>query len=93
MAFGAIDGGSNPPGTTPDCHVIPSSDRWLPPSATRWSSKNEGRLVENEDYHTVVTVLELVQKGNLSKRKAARRLDTSRATTSRALNRAELYGI
>jgi len=55
--------------------------------------KNDGLLVEGENYHAVVTALEMIQKDDLSKRKAAQRLDTSRATINRALDRADLYGI
>jgi predicted DNA-binding protein (UPF0251 family) len=41
----------------------------------------------------VVAVLDMVQSGELSKRKAADQLDTSRRTINRALdNRADLYG-
>jgi DNA invertase Pin-like site-specific DNA recombinase len=56
-------------------------------------SKDDGRLVEAEDYHDVVSVLDMVQKDDLSKRKAAKRLDTSRATINRALDRPDLYGL
>ncbi|MCJ0620101.1 recombinase family protein [Haloarcula hispanica] len=55
--------------------------------------KNDGLLVEGENYHEVVGVLDMVQKNELSKRKAAQRLNTSRATVNRALDRASLYGI
>lgn len=56
--------------------------------------KDDGRLVEAEDYHDVVAVLDMVAKDELSKRKAARRLDTSRATIGRAIEeRPELYGL
>ncbi|WP_254839890.1 recombinase family protein [Natronomonas marina] len=55
--------------------------------------KDDGHLIEGDDYHQVVAVLDMVQKGELSKRKAAARLDCGRATVSRALDRAELYGI
>jgi DNA invertase Pin-like site-specific DNA recombinase len=55
--------------------------------------KNDGRLVESEDYHNVVAVLEMVKKEELSKRKAAMRLETSRSTINRALERSSLYGI
>lgn len=55
--------------------------------------KADGRLVEGEQYDQVVSVLELVRKDELSKRKAARELDTSRTTISRALERGELYGV
>lgn len=56
-------------------------------------SKDDGRLVETEDYHDVVAALEMVQRGELSKRKAAERLDCARSTIGRALKRAELYGL
>ncbi|GGL58002.1 recombinase family protein [Halocalculus aciditolerans] len=56
-------------------------------------SKDDGRLVEADDYHDVVAALDMVQKDELSKRKAARRLDTSRATINRALERTDLYGL
>jgi DNA invertase Pin-like site-specific DNA recombinase len=55
--------------------------------------KDDGRLIESEDYHEVVAVLDTVQKDELSKRKAARRLNCSRSTISRALDRADLYGL
>lgn len=55
--------------------------------------KNDGHLVEGENYGQVVGVLELVEKGELSKRKAARELDCSRSTIGRALERSDLYAI
>jgi len=55
--------------------------------------KDNGRLVEAGDYHDVTGVLEMVAKGNLSKRKASKRLNTSRATINRALDRSALYGL
>ncbi|EMA12951.1 resolvase [Haloarcula marismortui ATCC 33800] len=55
--------------------------------------KDDGLLIEGEDYHKVVSVLDLVQKDELSKRKAAKRLGTSRATINRALERDTLYGL
>jgi len=55
--------------------------------------KDDGRLIEAEDYHEVVATLEMVQKGDLSKRKAATRLDCARSTVTRALDRADLYGL
>ena len=55
--------------------------------------KNDGLLVEDENYHAVVSALEMVEKGELSKRKAAQRLDTSRKTIGRALERSDLYGL
>jgi DNA invertase Pin-like site-specific DNA recombinase len=54
--------------------------------------KDDGRLIEADNYHDVVAVLDMVKKGNLSKRKAAERLGTSRPTITRALDREELYG-
>ena len=56
-------------------------------------SKNDGHLIEADGYDRVRTTLELVQEGELSKRKAARELDTSRRTINRALDRAELYNL
>lgn len=56
-------------------------------------NKDDGRLVEADNYHEVVSVLDMVQKGDLSKRKAARRLDCGRRTIGRSLERAELYGL
>jgi hypothetical protein len=55
--------------------------------------KDDGRLVEAENYHDVVAVLDSVVKGDVSKRKAAERLDTSRPTINRAIERDELYGL
>ena len=55
--------------------------------------KDDGRLIEGENYDNVVTVLEMVDKENMSKRKAAGELDTSRSTIRSALERTELYGI
>lgn len=56
-------------------------------------SKEDGHLCEGEDYDRVVTALEMIRKGELSKRQAARELDTSRRTINRALDRAEVYGL
>lgn len=56
-------------------------------------SKNDGHLIEADGYDRVRTTLELVQEGELSKRKAARELDTSRRTINRALDRGELYNL
>lgn len=44
--------------------------------------KDDGRLIEGGNYDQVCAVLNMVQKGELSKRKAARELDISRATIS-----------
>jgi DNA invertase Pin-like site-specific DNA recombinase len=57
-------------------------------------AKDDGRLYEADNHQEVCIVLEMVQNDNLSKRKAASRLDTSRATIRRTLDdRAELYGL
>lgn len=56
--------------------------------------KDDGALVEGDDYHDVCAVLDMVASGDLSKRKAATRLDTTRATIRNALtDRPELYGL
>jgi DNA invertase Pin-like site-specific DNA recombinase len=55
--------------------------------------KDDGHLIEGENYDHVSTTLGMVAKDELSKRKAARELSTSRATINRALDRGELYGI
>lgn len=55
--------------------------------------KDDGHLIEGENYHTVVATLDMVRKDELSKRKAAKQLSTSRPTIDRALDRAELYGL
>jgi DNA invertase Pin-like site-specific DNA recombinase len=57
-------------------------------------AKEDGRLVENEQYQRVVTVLEDVARAEMSKRQAAKELDTSRRTVQRAVEeRADLYGL
>lgn len=55
--------------------------------------KDDGYLIEAGNFDRVRSVLEIVQADELSKRKAARELDTSRRTINRALDRADLYGI
>jgi DNA invertase Pin-like site-specific DNA recombinase len=56
--------------------------------------KDDGRLIETDEYHRVVSVLENVAKGETSKRQAASDLDTSRRTIQRAVEkRADLYGL
>lgn len=56
-------------------------------------NKDDGALIQAENYDQVVSALEMVSNGNLSKRKAARELECARSTIGRALNRAELYGL
>lgn len=56
--------------------------------------KESGRLIEGADYDRVCVVLDRVARGDLSKRKAASELDTSRRTVQRAIEqRADLYGL
>jgi DNA invertase Pin-like site-specific DNA recombinase len=55
--------------------------------------KDDGHLVEAENYHDVCAVLDMVAKDELSKRKAARRLECARSTIGRALDRPGLYGL
>lgn len=55
--------------------------------------KDNGHLIEGERYHDVVAILDMVQKDDLSKRRAAREIGTSRPTIDRALERLELYGL
>lgn len=55
--------------------------------------KNDGRLIESGRFDHVAVTLQEVAEDRLSKRKAAQELDCARATISRALDRAELYGI
>lgn len=55
--------------------------------------KDEDALIEADDYHDVVAILDMVEKRELSKRKAAQRLGCGRSTINRALERAELYGL
>lgn len=57
-------------------------------------NKDDGHLVEAPEYDEVVTVLEDVLADNLSKRKAAEQLDTTRTTIRASINdRPELYGL
>lgn len=55
--------------------------------------KNGGHLIEADGYDRVRSVLEMVVEDELSKRKAAKELDTSRRTINRSLDRKELYGL
>lgn len=56
--------------------------------------KDDGHLVEAAHYDEVVTVLHSVAAGDLSKRKAADRLDTTRTTIRSSINdRPELYDL
>jgi len=55
--------------------------------------KDDGYLIEAENFDRVRGVLESVENDELSKRKAARELDTSRRTINRALDRRQLYSL
>lgn len=56
--------------------------------------KEEGKLIPKPDrYHHVTEVLDQVTKDQMSKRRAAKELDTSRATINRALERGEMYAL
>lgn len=56
--------------------------------------KDEGEIRPGPEYDHVCSVLDQVKKDELSKRKAAKELGTSRKTINRSLNeREELYGI
>lgn len=56
--------------------------------------KKDGELYQEANYDEVCAVLDQVDAGELSKRKAATRLDTSRRSIGRALDeRRELYGL
>jgi len=57
-------------------------------------AKDDGELVEADNYERVVEVLDMVAKGEESQRQAAEELDTSRRTIRRAVEeRPELYGL
>lgn len=55
--------------------------------------KDNGQLIEGPNYDQVVAGLDMIQKDELSKRQAAKELETSRATLNRVLERADLYGL
>lgn len=55
--------------------------------------KNDGQLIEGPNYNQICAVLDMVEKDELSKRKAAGELDTSRTTISRAMKRGSLYSL
>lgn len=70
------------------------SDEYVHGPAPLGFAKDDGRLVEGENYHRVVEVLEQVSRGDMSKRQASKELDTSRRTIQRSVeDRAELYGL
>jgi DNA invertase Pin-like site-specific DNA recombinase len=55
--------------------------------------KSDGHLHQGARYHDVVATLELVDRGEVSKRQAAKELECARPTITRALERRELYGL
>ena len=56
--------------------------------------KDSGRLIEGANYDRVCSVLDRVARDDLSKRQAAKELDTSRRTVQRAVEqRGDLYGL
>ncbi|WP_231184702.1 hypothetical protein [Haladaptatus sp. DYF46] len=56
--------------------------------------KRNGKLVESADYDRVCTVLDMVARDDMSQRKAADELDSSRRTIRRAVEeRGKLYGL
>jgi DNA invertase Pin-like site-specific DNA recombinase len=55
--------------------------------------KADGHLIEAANFDHVRAVLAQVRDDELSKRKAARELDTSRRTINRCLDRSELYSL
>jgi len=70
-----------------------SNDEYHHGPAPLGFEKNDGELTEATNYDEVRTKLDMVAHDELSKRKAARELDTSRRTIGRALERPELYHI
>ena len=51
--------------------------------------KSDGALIQAPEYDRICAVLEMVEEGEFLKRKAAKRLDTSRPTINRSLDRAK----
>jgi len=70
------------------------SDEYRHGPAPLGFEKDDGRLVEAGNYHRVCEVLDVVARGEMSKRQAAKELDTSRKTVRRAVDeRGSLYGL
>ena len=70
------------------------SDEYRHGPAPLGFAKDDGRLVEAENYQRVVEVLEQVARGEMSQRQASKELDTSRRTVKRSIDdRAGLYGL
>lgn len=71
-----------------------SNDEYHHGPAPLGFEKDDGRLLEAANFDHVASVLSMVIHGEVSKRQAARELDTSRRTINRAIDdRAELYGL
>jgi len=70
------------------------SDEYRHGPAPLGFEKNDGALVEGDQYQRVVEILEQVARGEVSKRQASKELDTSRRTVQRSVeDRADLYGL
>lgn len=70
------------------------SDEYRHGPAPLGFEKNDGALVEGDQYQRVVEILEQVARGEVSKRQASKELDTSRRTVQRSVEeRADLYGL
>lgn len=83
-------------------HRIKDSIQTLQENGYKWGraplgfEKKEGELIPTSYFDSVCTVLEMVDEGEMSQRKASQRLDTSRTTIRRAIEddeRRELYGL
>lgn len=70
------------------------SDEYRHGPAPLGFERHDGTLVEGNDYHRVVEILDQVACGEMSKHQAAAEPDSSRRTVRRAVDeRAELYGL
>ncbi len=70
------------------------SDEYRHGPAPLGFAKDDGALVEGENYQLVCEVLDQVVRDEMSKRSAAKELDTSRRTINRTIaERGELYGL
>ncbi|MHC3382063.1 recombinase family protein [Haloarcula sp. H-GB5] len=70
------------------------SDEYRHGPAPLGFAKDDGRLVENADYHRVCEVLEEVARDQMSQRQAAKELDCTRKTIRTAVReRPELYDL
>jgi DNA invertase Pin-like site-specific DNA recombinase len=71
-----------------------SSDEYHHGRSPLGHTSDNGKLYPADNYDRVCEVLKLVTGGDISKRQAAKELDTSRTTISRAIDeRADLYGL